>query len=106
MNRVMPQESQTLPSDQIYSNSDLPVEISELQSVGPRPIVSSVSTGTFNPVSASSDIIILPSASNSRSRLLRFIVQFGDRTIPVNLHDHETVGKESEMTCWSSTEVT
>ena len=90
----MPQETQTLPLDQVYPS---PMALSmqgtpEMASLG-RPTFTSISSGIIHPVSASNDIAVLPSTSHLRTRPLHFIIQYKDRVLPIHLHDSNTVGK-------------
>lgn len=92
VNRVMPQDTQTLPSDVSYSSAGLTPRASEVSSFGPQPSVNPISLNVFPPVSASNDIVVLPSTSHPRIRPLHFNIKYGDRILPLDLSDSETVG--------------
>ncbi|XP_067002925.1 FAS-associated factor 1 [Anabrus simplex] len=102
INRVMPQETQTLPSEM---DSDIEM-IEEIKQVPSNPmqsspditVVSCVGGGSYPvpfqlPVSISADVIPLPSTSQGReARILQFHVHFRDRIIELEIPDTGTVG--------------
>ncbi|KAJ4448215.1 hypothetical protein ANN_10229 [Periplaneta americana] len=107
INRVMPQETQTLPSEM-----DVDVEMIEeikREPSGPAKaspdvtvvscIGSDCSLSFQLPVSVSADVIPLPSTSQSESnsRLLHFQIHFKERSIELQIPDTGTVGDLKTM---------
>ncbi|KDR09433.1 FAS-associated factor 1 [Zootermopsis nevadensis] len=102
VNRVMPQETQTLPSEM-----DVDVEmIEEIKQEPTNPVKASPDITVVScvgsdcslpfklPVSVSADVIPLPSTSQSESstRLLQFCIHFREKLIQLQLPDTGTVG--------------
>ncbi|GLH13726.1 hypothetical protein R5R35_009544 [Gryllus longicercus] len=101
INRVMPQETQTLPSE-MDSDVEMIEEIKQSPSspVRANPDVAVLPLGGTNyggpfrvPDSMSADVIPLPSTSQGKdSRLLQFHVHFRDRVVDLEITDTGTVG--------------
>lgn len=86
----MPQETQTLPSEQgpdIEMIDDSPPKSSQSMVNGGVDLGVHVSLGP--------DFIQVPSTSFSRgnSRLLHFHISYGDQIIPIQISDSDTVGE-------------
>lgn len=86
----MPQETQTLPSEQ-------GPDVEMIEETPPRSASSMINGGVDLGVhvSLSSDFIQTPSTSFSKnsSRLLHFHISYGERDIPLQISDSSSVGK-------------
>lgn len=102
INRVMPQDTQTLPSE-VDTDVQMVEEVKRPRSVSTRVTRASssrLSSGANNshrfrmPTSISADVISLPSTSHGReARSLNFHVYFREKDAKLTLPDTDTVGE-------------
>ncbi|XP_022206141.2 FAS-associated factor 1 [Nilaparvata lugens] len=93
--RAMPQDSQTLPSEQTPD-----VEIIDVR---PAPVVNGVGVGV--PVILSPDMAHAPSTSfGATTRLLHFHIHYVDNMITLQINDHNRVG-DLKMLIFAKTQI-
>lgn len=93
INRVMPKDTQTLPSEKGGPDIEL---IEDTRPSSQLVNGQTSSSGRILPVSISSDFVQLPSTSNS-SRLIHFHISYRDKVIQLELPDNRTVGDLKTM---------